>query len=416
MQVKFGYGRDCQEFTINENNLLKVLSVNPLPPGRPEMAEVAYALEHPIGTPRLREIVKPGEKVVIITSDVTRPMPTRKVLPLILAELQAGGVALADIQVVLALGSHRAHTPQEQRYLVGEELFEQLKVVDSDPQDVVRLGITRQGTPVDIFRPVAEADRRICLGNIEFHYFAGYSGGAKAIMPGVSTREAIQCNHRFMVDPQSRTGELDANPVRRDLEEAIQLVPIDFILNVVLDDHKNIVKAVAGDYQLAHREGCRFLDQLYKVEIPALADIVLVTPGGHPKDLNLYQAQKALDNAQHAVRPGGIIILVAACGEGLGERVFERWMINAARPEQLVEEIQQNFELGGHKAAAIGMVMGKARVFLVSEMEPALVRQLFMEPFPTAGAALAEAYRELGEDARIILMPVGGSTLPVYKP
>jgi len=122
-------------------------------------------------------------------------------------------------------------------------------VVDSDPQDVVRLGVTRQGTPVDIFRPVAEADRRICLGNIEFHYFAGYSGGAKAVMPGVSTRAAIQCNHRFMVGPRSRTGELDANPVRQDLEEAIQLVPIDFILNVVLDDHKNIVKAVAGDYR-----------------------------------------------------------------------------------------------------------------------------------------------------------------------
>lgn len=416
MQVRFGYGHGCKEFAINEKNLLQEIGINPLPPGRPELEEVAFALEYPIGTPRLREIVKPGEKVVIITSDVTRPMPTRKVLPLILAELQAGGVNLADVQVVLALGIHRAHTEEEQRFLVGEELFEQLKVVDSDPQDVIRLGITQQGTPVDIFRPVAEADRRICLGNIEFHYFAGYSGGAKAIMPGVSTREAIQCNHRFMVDPQSCAGELDANPVRRDLEEAIQLVPIDFILNVVLDDHKSIVKAVAGHFQLAHREGCRFLDQLYKVEIPALADIVLVTPGGNPKDLNLYQAQKALDNAQHAVRPGGIIILVAACGEGLGEKVFERWMRNATCPEQLLEEIQQNFELGGHKAAAIAMVLGKARVLLVSEMDPALVRQLFMEPFSTVGAALAKAYQELGEDARIILMPVGGSTLLVYKP
>ena len=204
MQVKFGYGRDCQEFTINENNLLKVLSVNPLPPGRPEMAEVAYALEHPIGTPRLREIVKPGEKVVIITSDVTRPMPTRKVLPLILAELQAGGVALADIQVVLALGSHRAHTPQEQRYLVGEELFEQLKVVDSDPQDVVRLGITPAGNPVDIFRPVAEATGGSAWA-ISNSIICGLQRGAKAIMPGFRP-EAIQCNHRFMVDPQSRTG------------------------------------------------------------------------------------------------------------------------------------------------------------------------------------------------------------------
>lgn len=413
MKLKFGYGSGWQKFEISEDNLIKELRANPIPKGRDEADEIRYALNNPIGSARLREIVKPGEKVVVITSDITRPMPSRRVLPYVLKELAIAGVKETDIRIVLALGSHRHHTEEEKMYLVGEEIYQRVEVVDSDPEDCVLLGTTSRGTPVEVFRPVAEADRRVCLGNIEYHYFAGYSGGAKAIMPGVSTRRAIQSNHQMMVQPTARTGVLDNNPVRQDIEEAVQLIPIDFILNVVLDDHKRIVKAVAGHYQLAHREGCRFLDKLYKIEIPALADIVVTTPGGQPKDINLYQAQKALDNAQHAVRPGGIIILVAACGEGLGEKVFERWMLNATHPGQMVHNIQCNFELGGHKAAAIGMILEKGQVFLVSEMESAFVRRLFMKPFRTVSLALNQAFAELGKEARIILMPVGGSTLPI---
>ena len=170
---------------------------------------------------------------------------------------------------------------------------------------------------------VAEADRRICLGNIEYHYFAGYSGGAKAIMPGVSTRAAIQANHSRMVLPECCAGALETNPLRMDIEEAGAMVGIDFILNVVLSEHKEILRAVAGDVTKAHRAGCAFLDTLYRKELAEAADIVLVSQGGAPKDLNLYQTQKALDNAKHAVRDGGIIILIGSCREGLGERTFE---------------------------------------------------------------------------------------------
>jgi nickel-dependent lactate racemase len=168
-------------------------------------------------------------------------MPSRLVLPELIRELTAGGSQYKDISVVFALGSHRAHSEEEKKYLMGEEIYGKISCVDSSVTDCVYLGMTSRGTPVEIFRPVAEADKIICLGNIEYHYFAGYSGGAKAIMPGVSTRNAIQANHSMMVIEGSHAGELDHNPVRQDIEEAADFLKIDFILNVVLDEKKNII-------------------------------------------------------------------------------------------------------------------------------------------------------------------------------
>ena len=259
---------------------------------------------------------------------------------------------------------------------------------------------------------MAEADRRICLGNIEYHYFAGYSGGAKAIMPGVSTRAAIQANHSRMVLPECCAGALETNPLRMDIEEAGALVGIDFILNVVLSEHKEILRAVAGDATKAHREGCKFLDMLYRKPLREAADIVLVSQGGAPKDLNLYQTQKALDNAKHAVRDGGVIILIGSCREGLGERTFEEWMTSAPSAHSLIERIGRDFKLGGHKAAAIAMVLEKAEVDLVSELDDDFVRSIFLTPYKSAQEALDRAFMKLGPNATVLAMPYGGSTLP----
>ena len=274
------------------------------------------------------------------------------------------------------------------------------------------MGTTAAGTPVDITRVVAEAGRRICLGNIEYHYFAGYSGGVKAIMPGVSTRAAIQANHSKMILPEARAGALDGNPLRMDIEEAGAICGVDFILNVVLGEHKEILRAVAGHPVKAHRAGCAFLDALYLKELPRAADIVLVSQGGAPKDLNLYQTQKALDNARHAVRPGGIIILIGSCREGLGERVFEEWMTTSPSPAAMIERIGRDFQLGGHKAAAIAMTLEKAQVWLVSELEPDFVRSIFLTPQPSVQEALDAAFAALGRGASVLAMPYGGSTLP----
>ena len=391
MKLTFGFGSGVQEVTLKEENLLGVLTGNDVPPGLTGEAEVRRALREPIGSAPLRDIVKPGEKIAIVTSDITRPMPTYKVMPALLEELYAAGVKKEDITLVFALGSHRKHTEEEMRKLAGEQAFNEIRCI------------------------VAEADRRICLGNIEFHYFAGYSGGAKALMPGVSTRAAIQANHSMMVRPECCAGALETNPLRMDIEEAGEITGIDFILNVVLSEKKEILKAVAGHHVQAHRVGCAYLDGLYSKPIREKADIVLVSQGGAPKDLNLYQTQKALDNAKHAVKNGGIIILIGSCKEGLGEHTFEEWILEAKKPSDLTDRIRREFRLGGHKAAAIAMVLENAEIYLVSEMDENLTTEAFLTPKASAQQALDDAFEKLGPNATVLAMPYGGSTLPKLK-
>ena len=415
MKLELGIGNGTQAVEIPDEHLQEVLLPNEVTRDLIGEAEVRRALADPIGTPRLREIVQPGETVAIVTSDITRPMPTYKVMPALLEELYAAGVRPEDISLVFALGSHRPHTEAEMRKLAGEKAFSEIRCVDGDPADCVHLGVTAAGTPVDITRIVAEADRRICLGNIEYHYFAGYSGGAKAIMPGVSTRAAIQSNHSMMVREEACAGNLDTNPLRQDIEEAAAICGVDFILNVVLDEHKEIIRAVAGDLVAAHRTGCAFLDTLYRKEIDGRADIVIVSQGGAPKDLNLYQTQKALDNAKHAVRDGGIVILMGSCKEGLGEETFEEWLTFAKRPQDLIDRIRREFRLGGHKAAAIAQVTKKADIYLVSSLPEEMVKKLYMTPFTDLKAAYDAAMKVKGENARVYCMTVGGTTLPCYE-
>jgi len=411
MIVELGYGKNGIAAEIPDQNLLQIMEPNPVnvPVGGRE--EVKRSLENPIGADRLSKIVKTGEQVVIVTSDITRPVPSYDVIPPIVEELALAGVRDQDITIVFAVGSHRKHTPAEMEKLVGPELFGRIHCVDSDTSDYVHVGTSKAGTPYDVFSVVAKADRVICVGNIEFHYFAGYSGGAKAIMPGVCTRAAIQSNHSMMVDPNAAAGRLEGNPVRTDIDEVANYQKIDYIVNVVLDAHKQILKSYAGHYLQAHRAGCAFLDTLYKVPVAEKADVVIVSVGGYPKDLNLYQAQKGLDNAKHAVRDGGVVILCASCAEGLGEACFERWM-TTMMPEQRIKEIGVNFQLGGHKAAAIAMVAEKATILLVSDLPDEFVRNLSLEPCADLPEALERAYEICGRTAKVLVMPYAGSTLP----
>ncbi|MBR0366796.1 MAG: nickel-dependent lactate racemase [Clostridia bacterium] len=415
MKIDFGFGTGVQSVEVPDKNLLGILMANDVPKGLMNEEEVRRALENPIGTPRLKDIVKPGEKIAVITSDITRPCPTYRIMPPLLDELYSAGCRPEDITLVFALGSHRKHTPAEMLKLAGQRAINEIECVDSDPDDCVHIGVTDCGTPVDITRVVAEADRRICLGNIEYHYFAGYSGGAKAIMPGSSTPAAIQANHSMMVKDECCAGNLDGNPLRQDIEQAAAMTGVDFIVNVVLDEHKQIVRAVAGDLVKAHREGCKFLDGMYMKPIEQRADIVIVSQGGAPKDLNLYQTQKALDNAKHAVKKGGTIILIGSCKEGLGSKVFEEWLMAAPTAHSMIERIGREFQLGGHKAAAIAMVLENAEIYLVSDMEDSFVESIFLKPAHSAQEAFDKAMQRLGHDATVLCMPYGGSTLPRAK-
>lgn len=415
MKIELGIGNTVQTADIPGRQLQDILMPNAVLHGLTGEAEVRRALCEPIASMPLRRVVKAGEKIAIVTSDITRPLPTWEIMPPLLEELYEAGIDGSDITLVFALGSHRRHTEEEKRKLAGEKAYKEICCIDGDNSDCVHLGITSRGTPVDIVRVVAEADRRICLGNIEYHYFAGYSGGAKAIMPGVSTQEAIQINHSMMTETPACAGNIKGNPVREDIEEAAAICGVDFIVNVVLDEHKKIIRAVAGDVTEAHRAGCAFLDALYEKKIKEPADIVIVSQGGAPKDLNLYQTQKALDNAKYAVKDGGVIILMGSCREGLGEKTFEKWMTEAVEPGELIERIRRGFKLGGHKAAAIAMVLERAAIYLVSDLDPDFVRTLFMKPFDNVQSAFESAQAEVkakGREGSVLVMPYGGSTLP----
>jgi lactate racemase len=410
-EIKYGKGK--VEFELDEKNYMGTLLPNEIHFDTLDEEEVRRALANPIWSMPLNDIVSPGEKVVIVTSDITRPMPSYLVLPAVIEELIKGGVLEKDITIVLALGSHRNHTDEEKKSLVGDKVWNSsVKVIDSDMNNCLRLGFCKNGTPVDIFEPVVSADKRICLGNIEFHYFAGYSGGNKAIMPGVSSHDAIQANHSNMVKPGAYAGNIDSNPVRQDIEQITDFISIDFIVNVVLDDKKRIVKAVAGHHVEAHREGCKVLDEMYKIPLKAQADIVILSPGGYPKDINIYQSQKGLDNAKHAVKDGGILIWCASAVEGFGEKTFEEWMTTKS-PKEMVDEIKINFQLGGHKAAAIAMILEKAKIYMVSDLPDDLIRKINLIPFPTIQKAIEAAIQEQGENSKILVLSSSGSTLPV---
>ncbi|MGI6077499.1 MAG: nickel-dependent lactate racemase [Fastidiosipilaceae bacterium] len=416
MNIELNYAKTKLSLEVADQNLVGVLLPNEVKVDLTGAAEVKRSLENPISSPRLKDIVKPGESVCLITSDITRPIPSYTVLPPVLDELNACGVKDEDIFIVFGLGSHRHQTEEEMRRLVGDEIFDRIRCMDSDPEgkNVTHLGETSNGTVVDIFTPVVEADRVICLGNVEFHYFAGYSGGGKAIMPGVATHDSIQSNHRMMVLPEAIAGKIEGNPIREEMDDITKYVNIDFIVNVVLNEKKEIIYSAAGHYIDAHREACKYLDQLYKKELDKACDIVIVSPGGYPKDINVYQAQKALDNAKNAVRDGGIIIWTAACSEGLGEPHFEEWMLNYT-PDEMVKKIKETFVLGGHKAAAISMVLQRCRVILVSDLEQDFVEKINLEYAPDLETAYQRALKDLGDDASVLIMPYGGSTLPSIK-
>ncbi len=415
MDLAFRIDTREEHVNVKDELLLDILMPQSDGAAPDEKKILEEALDHPIAAERLEDIVHPGEKVVIVTSDNTRPIPSYKVLPPVLKRLEQAGIKKEDIQIIFGRGSHRRQTPSEQAALVGQDIYDTITCSDSDTGHTYHYGETKAGTPVDIDERIHEADRVICLGNVEYHYFAGFSGGAKAIMPGCSTRAAIEKNHRFMVKEDAHAGKLKGNPVREDLEEAAAMVHVDFIVNVVLNTKKQIVYAAAGDLTQAHRDACRHLVDLYAMPIEQQADIVIVSQGGAPKDRNLYQTQKALDNTKYAVKQGGTVIVCGSCREGFGEAHFENFMRTYKDPDEMIQALYDHFVLGAHKAAAIAMVEKRAEIYLVSDLPDETVNATFLKPFHSLQDAYDAAQQKYDRHGRVIAMPYGGSTLPQLR-
>jgi nickel-dependent lactate racemase len=369
MRINIPYGKEKIDLEIPEKNILDIATGENSVSVKNEEKIVSRALADPISSPRLKEIARARTSACILASDITRPCPSYKFLTQIVSELTSGDIELKNIKVVLGLGIHRPHTDDEKKKLVGEYIFKNIKVVDSDPSRAKLIGKTGTGTPVEVFEEVLDCDVVIATGNIEYHYFAGYSGGAKAVMPGVCTRNSIQANHSMMLDKRSAAGNIYDNPVRDDIEEAGKLAGIDFIFNVILDDDKKIIDAVAGKNNEAWLEGVKKYDAVYKREVESPADIIIASPGGYPKDINLYQSQKALENIKDIVKQGGTIILIASCKEGFGEDVFEEWMGQSKDYDAISAKLKKSFVLGGHKAVAVSRVINDKKVYLYSEFD-----------------------------------------------
>jgi nickel-dependent lactate racemase len=380
--------------------------------------EIERALSQPIGTERLREIAKAGDKVAIVVDDATRATPSYLMIPPLLDELNQAGVKDEDVTVIFGRGTHRPVNPEEKEKLIGKEALQRVKAVnhDCEAEDQVFLGKTSQGTEVHVNKVFAEADVKILAGDINLHYYAGYGGGRKGVLPAVSSSETIQQNHAMLLNPKATTGVLDGNPVHEDMTEAAKLANVDFILNIVTNSKNEVVKAFAGDLEQAFLEGTKLVDEMYKVPIEQRANIVVVSAGGYPHDINLYQASKGIHNAVDAVKRRGVIVLVAECPEGHGNEVFSEWMEKFTDLKRIEREIRKRFVLGGHKAYYLTKILQKVSIILVSVMPDCYAVNTFKLRTATAlNDALRDAFELAGKNAKVYVMPHGSTTLPEYK-
>lgn len=404
---------------VPRHRLLACIDVAGAPAlGRTE-AEVAPhildALRHPLGSPPLAEVVRPGERVVIVANDQTRVARTELFLPALLDELNRAGVEDGSITCLFALGAHRQLRDDEMAGLVGPAAASRIRLANHNCRDeanLVSIGVTSRGHPVRINRRLVEADRIVLTGSIVHHFFAGFGGGPKALVPGCAAWSTIQHNHAMMLDPAATIGRLDGNPVHADLLEAAQMADPDFLLNVVLNEDGDIAGIFAGDMVQAHRRGCELVDRLYRVPLARPADLVVASCGGYPKDINVYQAQKAMDNAVAAVRRGGVVILLAQCPEGAGDAKYLEWMRRYRTPAAIAEATRTGFELGGHKAYAVTRLLERAEIILVSDMKPDEASELRLTPAGSLDQALDIAADRLGPEPSVVVMPRAGLALP----
>ncbi|MDL2260984.1 nickel-dependent lactate racemase [Methanimicrococcus sp. OttesenSCG-928-J09] len=416
--VSVPYGSGEVSFELPESSFLSFVLPADEGESTPETANsdkiVRDALKNPVGTRRLSEMADPFQKIAIIINDITRPTPSAYLIPFVLEELAEAGVPDENITFYFALGLHRAQNRDEIKKLLGDDIYKRFKFIQHEVGTfpTTSFGETSRGTPIEIYSDIPENDLIVGIGEVGFHYYAGYSGGAKSLLPGVSSKKSVITNHKMMIEKNAASGRIDS-PVRQDLEEAAGIIGLDFILNVVLDSHKKVIAAFSGDYIKAHREGVKVVDAMYKINVEP-ADAVIVSCGGYPKDINLYQTNKALDNATQAVKEGGAIIVVAECRDGIGNEIYNRWNKECKTACEAVARFKAEFEFGGHKAATTAAASQRFDLYLVSSLPTEDAAEAFFNPCESVEDAIAQVLAK-NPDAKFHVIPYGGQTLPVMK-
>ena len=415
-QFSFRYGSESRTIHLAPELECETLLPQSLPPLKDPVSAIRATLANPIGTPPLRGIAHPGERVAILVNDITRLVSSEVFLPVIINELNSCGIPDRDIFIVFALGLHRAQSADEQRRIVGEEVAGRIVLYDHDcrtRENLVALGRTTRGNEVWLNRRVYEADRVILTGEIIYHQIAGYSGGRKSLFPGVAGAETTTFNHQLILDPNCRPGLLEGNPAHEDLLEACRMFDPDFLFNVVLSPAGGWVRVVAGHYDIAHRAGCETVDQMYRIQIDQPYDLVLASAGGFPLDIDLRQAHKGMENAARALRPGGVLVYFAQCPDGTGSAAIEEWVERFSDAGQMEHELRSGFVVGAHKAFWLARLGERVKILLVSELPDALVRKCHLHPTADPQDAIPEELRRLGVGARIAYIPHAGITFPV---
>ena len=421
VEVELKYGEEAIYTDISDKNFLGVIASKKNPNNDYPIPNLSYenAINNPVDKSCFDKLFDRNDKISIVINDNTRITPSKEILPVLLNRLDNLGIKEENIEILIAVGSHRPVTEKEMDELLGKDIVSRFVVENHDCQadDLVDLGTTHLQTPVELNRKFVEADKRITIGDIAFHYYAGYTGGRKSILPGISSLKSIQKNHSNLIHPDAVTGNLDGNVIHVDMTQAAEKAKVDFCVSVVLDSNKEIVEIATGNIFSSFETCVKKVDELFKVYVDKPADIVLVSSGGFPKDINLYQAQKAIEQAQTIVKPGGQLVVIAACKDGIGHKVFEEWMYKYETLEELSKQVQTNFKLGGHKAYYMRKTMKNADIILVSELDSELVEDPFnMTPADSPEDALDLAFSTMGNDATVWTLPIGGETLPLITP
>lgn len=409
---------------VEDKNLKAVLNsrTDTYDAGKSEADLVREALAHPIGTPRLRELARGRQKVVLVTSDHTRAVPSKLTLPILLEEIRAGNPD-ADITILIATGLHRPTTEEEQRRMFGDAIVDQEKIVVNkafEDEDFERVCELPSGAELWVNKLALHCDLLVTEGFIEPHFFAGFSGGRKSILPGICNAVTVNENHSYkaIASPYAATGVLEHNPIHEDMVYAARAVNVQFIMNVALNAEKKVIAAFAGDLEQAHLQGVEFVRGL--AQCPSVTgDIVVTSNGGYPLDQNLYQSPKAVATAEACCRDGGVIIMCASCCDGMGGTHFEKLIVRGTVDEidAYLSKIPPKETIPEMWCAQIfSRILKKHRIILVTNyLDHEMVRKANMIPASSPDEALEMAYGMMGRDAEVVVIPDGVAVLAVKE-
>lgn len=418
---KIPYGKSEIEVRIPKKNYLATLMPQYRPGAKDEAGDIRRALGNPIGTPRLREIARGKKSAVIVVNDITRPTATYRLLPPLLEELHEAGIGDDQIFFLVATGTHRDNTREELEGMLGKEIMERFRVLNHHCQDeslMVDLGKTRSGIPVVINRLFLEAEVKILTASIAPHQAAGFSGGRKSVLPGLASIATLRQHHGYSCRPDKPAmGWVEGNMFHESALEAAKMAGADFILNTVQNHRKEITGVVAGDVENAWLEGVKISREIFEVKVPHAVEIVITTPGGYPKDIDLYQSQKSMAAAEMVVKEGGTVILPAECKDGIGARGFYDWMAAASCPQDVIDRfIREGYSIGSSKAWLFSRCLKRAEVIVVTKcIDDQTLTKMFAKRADSIEDALRMALARHGDKAQIVLMRNGSDIIPRFE-